>query len=446
MQSQASRALSMVGQGLPSHPGPAAFRETLTLLLLRLSACLMLVIAAKGFGQSTGQPSEVRFRESVAAHLGAGYDDLKNSRYEAAAAEFRAALTLDPRLVLQARFPLAVCLFELHRDEEARHEFEAVRREAGDQPNVEYYLGRLDLAEGRLEASIAELQKAASKPPFPDTAYYLGTAYWKRHNLALAEKWLRVAAEADPLNPAVPYELGALYAEAGRKDESAQAYARSEQLRQRQAETDRLRIECTSALDQGPPEAARAVCDRLFDPEDVERLTILGTLYGQHGDYAAALKPLARAAELRPNSPQMQYNLAFDYFQLHRYQQARDPLVKAAERWPDLFPVNALLGVVLERLGEDQEAYRTLHHAYELRPQDQATASALYRVALRLGEKSLADKQYAASQRYLSEAARLRPGEAEPHRLLAESYSALGRQAEAAEERRQLARAKSSDH
>jgi Flp pilus assembly protein TadD len=36
----------------------------------------------------------------------------------------------------------------------------------------------------------------------------------------------------------------------------------------------------------------------------------LGTIYGEHGDLEAALKPLQRAAELVPQSPQMQYNVA----------------------------------------------------------------------------------------------------------------------------------------
>jgi Flp pilus assembly protein TadD len=48
----------------------------------------------------------------------------------------------------------------------------------------------------------------------------------------------------------------------------------------------------------------------------VEKLTALGTIYGQRGDLEAALKPFRRAAELAPQSPQMQYNLALAYFQL----------------------------------------------------------------------------------------------------------------------------------
>ena len=50
--------------------------------------------------------------ESAEIHIGKGYEALKNDRYEEAVSEFRAALSIDPKLVLRARFPLAVALFE----------------------------------------------------------------------------------------------------------------------------------------------------------------------------------------------------------------------------------------------------------------------------------------------------------------------------------------------
>jgi len=78
------------------------------------------------------------------------------------------------------------------------------------------------------------------------------------------------------------------------------------------------------------------------------------------------LKPLQRAAELEPESPQSQYNVAFTYYQMNRLEDARAPLAKAVERWPDLFQLNALYGAVLAKLGEDQAAYMALGHAHRL--------------------------------------------------------------------------------
>lgn len=411
------------------------------------SAGLLLVGIAfvaprAGLGEGQNQNPAGNNPSSITAesHLSRGYDALKNDRYEEAAREFRAALALDPRLVLRARFPLAVALFESHQPEEARREFGAVRREAGDHPNVMYYLGRLDLAEDHVDAAIEELTKAVARPPFPDTAYYLGYAYLKQGNLALAEKWLSQAAELVPRDPGVQYRLGILYRQEGHEEAAKKAFALSEELRRQQADESRLKLECAEKLDKSSLEEARGVCQQLYDPGDAQKLTLLGTLYGEHGDYEDALEPLRRAAELSPRSPQMQYNLALAYFRLKQFELARTPLEKAVELWPDLFELNALLGAVLYRLGEELSAYRVLIHAHDLNPQDPETTGLLYEVAIALAEKSQAEKQYAASLRYWLEGAHLRPGDPEPHRHMAEIYNLTGRRAQAIEEQREAER------
>ena len=89
--------------------------------------------------------------------------------------EFRAALALDPS-GLEARTFLAVALFEQHKWAESRREFEVVNRAQPDYPNILYYLGRLDIEDRNFPGAIDNLNRAMSKPPFPDTAYYLGFA------------------------------------------------------------------------------------------------------------------------------------------------------------------------------------------------------------------------------------------------------------------------------
>lgn len=394
--------------------------------------CFCVASAQEGSTAATGDTAE--------AHLGKGYDALKQDRYDAAADEFRAALALDPKLVLRARFPLAVALFESHQSVEARREFEAVRREVGAHPNVLYYLGRLDLDDRNFESAIKNLNQAVIKPPFPDTSYYLGYAYFKQGDLHAAEKWLKEAAQTNPRDARIPYQLGFVYRKEGREEEARKALALSEELRQRDSNESKLRLECGQKLDQGLKEEARAVCDQLYDPDNAEKLTSLGTLYGQHGDPEAALKPLRRAAELAPESPQMQYNLALTYYQLNQFEQARAPLATSAKRWPDLFQLNALYGAVLLKLGEDLPAYQALHHAYQLNPQDSATGDLLYMASLELGRKSQDAKQYSDSLRYFGEAAKLRSLEPAPHQGLANVYKLTGHSAQTATEQEEADR------
>jgi protein O-GlcNAc transferase len=374
---------------------------------------------------------------AIEPHLGKGYDALKQDRYDEAVNEFRAALSLDSTLTLRARFPLAVALFEMKKFDEARHELETVRQEVGDHPNVLYYFGRVDLEQRNFQSAIQNLSAAAAKPPFPDTAYFLGYAYFKQGNLTAAEKWLKEAVQANPRDARIAYQLGLVYRKQGRDVDAQKALALSDELRQRDDKQSRLRLECAQKLDEGGRDEARTVCEQLYDPNDAEKLTELGTIYGQHGDPEAALKPLQRAAELTPQSPQMQYNLAMAYFQLGRFAEARAPLSSVVQRWPDLFPVNALYGTVLSKLGEDVAAYQALGRAHQLNPEDSGTTDLLYTTTVELARKSQRTHKYSDSLRYFAEASKLRPRESEPHRGMAEIFKLTGRQAQALAQQRE---------
>jgi len=199
--------------------------------------CLVLLgISSLGQGQAKAKAPRTpnhRAGETIESHLGKGYDALKQDSYALAAAEFRAALRLDPKLTLRARFPLAVALFELHEPADARKEFGAVHKEVGNHPNILYYLGRLDLEERKFSGAIANLNEAAVKPPFPDTAYYLGFAYFQNGNFAEAEKWLKNATQATPQDARVLYQLAQVYRKEGHEDEARDALRQSEEVRRR---------------------------------------------------------------------------------------------------------------------------------------------------------------------------------------------------------------------
>src|SRR5581483_1537662 len=384
-----------------------------------------LVLASAALAQSS---------DTAETHLGKGYEALKQVRYDVAITEFRAALKIDPKLVLRAQFPLAVALFESHQPHEARREFEAVRRATGDHPNVLYYLGRLDIEDRNFDSAVANLSKAAEDPPFPDTAYYLGFAYFKQGDLQSAEKWLKQAAQRTPRDARVPYQLGFVYRKQGREADAQKSLALSQELHQRDDTESKLRLDCAQKLEEGNKEDAHVVCDQLYDPEDADKLTELGTLYGQHGDLEDALKPLQRAAELSPQSPQTQYNLALTYFQLNQFEEARARLGAAAKRWPDLFPLIALYGATLAKLGDQAGAYDALVRAHQLNPQDHPTEDLLYLTMLSLARERKTAKQYPESLKYLKEAAELKPVEPAPHREMAEIYVATKRSAEAKKE------------
>jgi tetratricopeptide (TPR) repeat protein len=397
----------------------------------------LVLMSANALGQAapSAQPPD-----TAESHLGKGYDALKQDRYEVAVEEFRAALAIDPSLVLRAQFPMAVALFEQHKSAEARHEFEAVRHEVGDHPNILYYLGRLDIETRDFASAIKNLNAAMAKPPFPDTSYYLGFAYFKQDDLPNAEKFLKQAAELNPRDSRIPYQLGFVYRKEGREEEAQRSLALSEDLHRQDDTEAQLRTECGEKLDKGLRDEAHAICEQLYHADDAERLTALGMIYGQHGDLEGALKPFLRAAELSPQSPQVQYNLALTYFQLNRFEDARTPLAQALKRWPDLFPLNALYGTVLAKLGELDPACDVLRHAHQLNPQDSSNADVLYATTLKLAEKNQAARQDSTALRYFGEAAKLKPDDPAPHRGMAEVYAHMGKPERAAAERQEADR------
>lgn len=411
------------------------------LLWARFAAALIPLAASVALAQQrpadTGASTAT---ETAEFHLGRGHEALKYNRYQEAVNEFRAALALDPSLVVRARFPLAVALFSVQEREQARQEFEKVRAQTGDDPNIAYYLGRLDLMEGNLDSGIKNLTLAATDPPFPDTAYYLGYAYFKKGDNVAAERWLRKAAKLSPGDFRVYERLGLLYRAMGRKEEAKKAFAMSTELHKGDVEATQVALECSQALNSRPPEEARAVCDKLNDPHDLSKLVTLGTIYGQHGTYAEALEPFRQAARLDPESYEMQYNLGLTLFRLKRYAEARAPLEKAAQLRPDMFEMNAPLGAVLFMLGDDLAAYPVLDRAHQLAPGNADIIELLFKTAVSLAAKDVNKKEYAAALPYMLKACEVQPADGEVHRRLAELYSLTGDEAKAAQEREQAER------
>ncbi len=156
---------------------------------------------------------------------------------------------------------------------------------------------------------------------------------------------------------------------------------------------------------------------------------------------------MLRAADLAPQSPQMQYNLAFTYFRLGRFAGARGPLAGAVERWPDLYSLNALYGAVLWQLGEVFPSYRALKRAHQLNADDSGTTDLLYTTTLELAKQTEAGGADAEALAYLKEATSLKPLAPEPHQRMITIYTRTGRSGEARAEQQKLDQlAKSSNN
>jgi Flp pilus assembly protein TadD len=332
------------------------------------TAGAILCVAYLAMGQSP--------RPGVEAHLSRGEKLIQEQLIEAAAREFEQALALDPEEA-RARFQHGVCLLTLGRNDEARRQFERVEKQAGPSPYITYYLGRLDLLAGDYAAAVRRLGSVAREAPFPDTAFHLGVAYISKGDAASGTKWLERAAKLTPNDYRVHYRLARAYSGAGREEEANREYGLYTRLRDGHKNTEKQARACTDALRTQPRDAAREVCRRMFDPNDAEKLTLLGQLFGDAGAFAEALDPLQLAVRLDPNSFEAWHNLGVTHFRLQRYADARAPLEKAAALRPEFYGSVVLLGATLYMLGDDAAALPVLERAHRLNPADAQTAQVL---------------------------------------------------------------------
>lgn len=364
--------------------------------------------------------------DGAEAHVGKGYQLVQEERYKEAVIEFQHALALNSRLV-RARYQLAVCLFTLGERDESRRQFELLRKETTDHANVLYYVGRLHLLAGENSAAIQIFRKIAGDPPFSDTSFYLGCAYLAQGNVREAISALERAQASAPRDFRIPYRLARAYRQCGRTTEAETEFQRSSALREGYNTATRQSGECSDALRSRPIAEARAVCERMADPNDPDKLTSLGIIYGEHGAYNEAVLPLERAAKLDPESFEIFHNLGLSYFRLRRYPEARSALEKAVSLRPDFFGSNALLGAALFTLKEDQLAYPVLVHANELEPDNTDTAGLLFKVAILLTRDRFRAKDYTRCVEYLQKASEVQPSDASVHLKLSEIYDLLGK-------------------
>jgi len=312
----------------------------------------------------------------IEAHLGKATQLMQQELFEAAANEFQQALAAnpsDPRV----HFEFAVCLLSLGRNDEARQHFELVRKLAGESRYLTYYLGRLDLLANDYPSAIRRLGSVVEDPPFPDTAFHLGVAHVSSGDVSGGIRYLERAAKILPRDYRVHYRLARAYATAGREQDAAREFDRYNRFRDEHKNTETEARACTTALHSQSIEAAREVCHRMFDPNDSEKLTLLGQLFGDAGVFDDALEPLKRAVQLDPKSFEAWHNLGVTYFRLQHYSEAREPLQTAVSLRPEFYGSVVLLGATLYMLGDDEAALPVLEHAHRLNPTDAQTTEVL---------------------------------------------------------------------
>ena len=313
------------------------------------------------------------------AHTGNAVRLMQERRYAEAATEFEAALAADPNNDA-LRIQYATCLFAGERNDEARRQFETEQKRLGEKPGIAYYLGMLDLRASAYAAAIAKLKPLEANTAFPKASYYLGLAYLGAGQSAEAMAALERAARSNPHDSEVHYRLARVLTAAGRTDDAAREFALYRSAREEERFVEQEAPACLDALRAQPLDRARAICDKLADPNDSRRLLLVGQLYLRGDHYAEALAPLQQASRLDPGSFEVWHYLGLSLYGVQRYAEAVDALKKAAAMNPQFFDTVNLLAKALYASGDYQGALPVLERAHNLNPDDAQVAGVLERL------------------------------------------------------------------
>lgn len=250
------------------------------------------------------------------AIMEAGYE-----RADEAIAEFRAELATGPADPV-THLRLGIVLEGVKRHDEALPSLELAAAAPGAGRDAFEYLGRCQLALGRTEEAVKNLQRA-------------------------------LEAGASSNQPAGPlhYQLATALRALGREDEAARHFAEAQRSSEARADEDRARLgrflaDIPESDEAGPGTASAALVGgaalagltadqrtalRRQLTEAVARAYFnLGVLHARANRFARAAGFFEGAAAADSGFPQLQYSLGVAYFNAHQFGRATAPLERAA--------------------------------------------------------------------------------------------------------------------
>ena len=173
--------------------------------------------------------------------------------------------------------------------------------------------------------ALAEAIRAQKKfPDQSDIQFLFALASYHVAESPLSGLALRNLREADPDSPRVQLAEGLLYRKQGKTEEATNAFRR--------------------AAARGAPDAH----------------LLLGIVFRENGDYAAAERAYVEDERLNPRNGQVLLEIGKLLFARGELEQARIRFEKAAEYMPDAPAVHYQLGLVYRRLGQLEKAQEHL--------------------------------------------------------------------------------------
>jgi Flp pilus assembly protein TadD len=248
-----------------------------------------------------------------------------------------------------------------------------------ENPQAYFELGSILYAKNQLlparEALLSAVGKDANNPEYRSK---LASVYLAMHDPDAAIQCLKSVEPAGYKIPMIYYVLGRAYRSKGdmtraaaymEKFQQATAFERDRQARNLEAE--RPIAQAQRQLDDGNPEAARALFEKALqvDPNRWEPNAYLAEMNLNSGNLQSAYPYLQKLEQLDPDSAVGNFLMARYWFKQRNYDQARIYAEKVKLSRPDNSELRALLGEIYVELGEKQKARKEYQEAIHLAPE-----------------------------------------------------------------------------
>ena len=374
----------------------------------------MVVSSALAIACLYGQVPKGSSGDSVQDRFRRGQRALEDHRYDAAAREFEAILSIDAAIA-GAHANLGVARYLLTDYDQAVLAFRQALELDPTMKNAELYLGLSQARAGDVEAALPSLSRgfwnAGDDPWRLQGGMLLAELYSARQEDDKLLDVVRALKRAFPTNPDVLYMAYRLYSDMGAKaisDLVREAggsarlhqvtaellvsegdYPRAVRQYRKALEIDAQLSGANRALavailnsspdEDGIREAERALERELsLNPRDAEALYQLGEISWRHGDEAAALEHYSKAVELQPTFPDGLIALGKALIAEGEFDRAAEHLQEAVRIDSENEVAHYRLAQAYRQLGRVDEAVKELEQFRRIRSTAEALG-AIYR-------------------------------------------------------------------
>jgi len=211
---------------------------------------------------------------------------------------------------------------------------------------VDESLGLLLASRGDLDGALTLLETGVREEPSSDVAHAnLGAAYYQLHQNQSAIHEFERAVQINPKNASSQESLGRLWMDDREPDEAANSFLAAVRLK---PEDSDLKLDCVAALLEAKRlNEARGILASFPDADRSARAqALLGEAYEKKGNFQAAARCFARAAELDP-SEENAWQLGYEYLRHWTFEAAVTEFEAAAIKFPGSKRLRLGLGAAL---------------------------------------------------------------------------------------------------